>query len=78
MPASVVLDIAVISEEIFIDYLRLLFDCCRVYDQQISTEELYLVARFVLFIFCIAWLIIFPFFVSPRLSFYTSKILHKF
>ena len=49
IPASVVLDIAVLSEDIFIDYLRLIFDCCRAYDQQNNSEELYLVSRFVLF-----------------------------
>jgi len=45
MPPAIVLDIAVISEEIFMDYIRLLFHCCDLHDEQNSMEEQFLISR---------------------------------
>ena len=47
MPPAIVLDIAVISEEIFMDYIRLLFHCCDLHDEQNSMEEQFLISRLV-------------------------------
>ena len=47
MPPAVVLDIVLISEEVFMDYIRLLFHCCNLYDEQNSIEEQFLISRLI-------------------------------
>ena len=49
IPASFVLDLVVLSDEVFKAYVRLLYECCQIYDKQTSMEELCLVSRLVPF-----------------------------